>query len=57
MSLWMNLMGLTDGDEPFIIYIFIGWGIAIAIVIATILISLFGAAQSWSDIYGSVGGL
>ena len=50
-------MGLTDGDEPFIIYIFIGWGIAIAIVIATILISLFGAAQSWSDIYGSVGGL
>uniref|UniRef100_A0A1X7VF86 Staphylococcus aureus surface protein A n=3 Tax=Amphimedon queenslandica TaxID=400682 RepID=A0A1X7VF86_AMPQE len=57
MSLWMNLMGLTDGNEPLIIYIFVGWGIAIAIVIATILISLFGAAQSWSDIYGRVGGL
>ena len=50
-------MGLTDGNEPLIVYIFIGWGVAIAIVIATILISLFGAAQSWSDIYGSVGGL
>lgn len=57
MALWMNLMGLTDGNEPLIVYILVSWGLALAIVVATILVSMFGAAQSWSEIYGRVGEL
>ena len=56
-SLWMNLMGYTDGKEPLIAYIFISWGLAIAIVVATILISLYALAWEFTMIYGKVGEL
>lgn len=50
-------MGLTDGREPLIAYVFISWGVAIAVVVATILISLFVVQREWSEIYGRVGEL
>lgn len=50
-------MGLTDGKEPLIAYIFISWGLAVAVVVATILVSLFGVLKEWNEIYGRVGEL
>jgi G-protein coupled receptor 98 len=57
ISLWLNLMGLTNGKEPLIAYIFIGLGLAVAIVVATILIGLYGLSWQLTQLFGKVGEL
>ena len=44
-------MGFTDGREPLVAYVIIGWGVAIVVVVLTILIGRFAVPLSNTELY------
>ena len=58
--MWANFIGLTSGREPLVIYMIVGWGLAILVVVGTILIGRFAVGldlNSTTGLYGKVNGL
>ncbi len=58
--MWANFIGLTSGQEPLVVYVVVGWGVAILVVVGTILIGRFAVGMdlaSDTGLYGRVNGL
>lgn len=57
IALWAHFVGCTSGSEPLAIYIVVCWGLAILVVVATLLIGRFAAnleLASSDGVYGLV---
>lgn len=57
VALWVHFIGWLNGNEPLAIYIFITWGLAVLVVVATILIGNFAVdldLNSSEGLYGEV---
>lgn len=58
--MWASFIGLTSGREPVVIYLLVGWGVSILVVVGTILIGRFAVGldlNSSTGLYGRVNGL
>ena len=57
IALWVHFIGWLHGNEPVALYILITWGLAVLVVVATIVIGSFAVdldLNSSEGVYGRV---